>query len=341
VYETVLVASRGPGARQVVRSCQRLGVRAVTVHSESDAHALHVLDADDSVLLGPAAPEQSYLDVRRVVEAARQSGAQAVHPGSGALALDPDAASAVLDAGLAWVGAAPEVLAASRAVRPTAGAGRSVTVVVLAPAGAPAVALCDLAAVDDLDPCAAVVSPAPGLQPAERRAAAGAAVALVSDLGVRGVAAVQVLTDSSPQPGAVRCALPVEHPVAALLHDVDLVEEQLRAAAGEPTGWRAPAVTSAAALCLRVYALDVGADGARISRWAEPSGARMDSGYREGDVVPAWYDPLLATVTVAGPSGGDVLARARRALQELVVEGPTTNLPQLAALLADPSFAAA
>jgi acetyl/propionyl-CoA carboxylase alpha subunit len=68
---------------------------------------------------------------------------------------------------------------------------------------------------------------------------------------------------------------------------------------------------------------------------------RVDSCYREGDVVPAWYDPLLATVTVVGSSGGDVLARTRAALQELVVEGPRTNLPQLAALLADPSFAAA
>jgi acetyl/propionyl-CoA carboxylase alpha subunit len=71
VYETVLVASRGPVACAVVRTCQRLGVRAVTVHSEGDAEALHVRTADDSVLIGPAPPEQSYLDPRRVVEAAR------------------------------------------------------------------------------------------------------------------------------------------------------------------------------------------------------------------------------------------------------------------------------
>ena len=58
MYETVLVASRGPVARSVVRTCQRLGVRAVTVHSEGDADALHVVEADDSVLIGPAPPEQ-------------------------------------------------------------------------------------------------------------------------------------------------------------------------------------------------------------------------------------------------------------------------------------------
>ena len=340
MYETVLVASRGPVACQVVRTCQRLGVRAVTVHSEGDAQALHVSQADDSVLVGPAPPEQSYLDPRRVVEAARQSGAQAVHPGAGALAVDPAAARAVLEAGLGWVGAAPEALEAARAVR-AAGSGRTVTVLVLASAGAPPVALCDLERVDVLDPCAVLASPAPGLEADERRAVVAAAVGRVAELGVRGVAAVEVRTGASSQVSAVRCALPVEHPVAALLADVDLVEQQLRAAADEPSTWRAAARTTAAALCLRVYALDLAADGARIARWAQPAGVRVDSGYREGDVVPAWYDPLLATVTVAGPSGADVLSRARSALRELVVEGPRTNLPQLTALLADPSFAAA
>ena len=340
MYETVLVASRGPVARSVVRTCQRLGVRAVTVHSEGDADALHVAEADDSVLLGPAPPEQSYLDPRRVVEAARQCGAQAVHPGAGALAVDPEAARAVSEAGLVWVGSAPAVLEAARAL-PGGSAGRTVTVLVLAPAGAPPVALCDLERVDAVEPCAVVASPAPRLGPDERRAVADAAVDLAAELGVRGVAAVEVRPGTPPRASGVRCALPYEHPVAALVADVDLVEEQLRAVADEPTGWRPPTRPAPAALSLRVYALDLGADGARLSRWAEPAGVRVDSGYREGDVVPAWYDPLLATITIAGPSAGDVLSRARAALQDLVVEGPRTNLPELTARLADPSFAAA
>jgi acetyl-CoA carboxylase biotin carboxylase subunit len=164
---------------------------------------------------------------------------------------------------------------------------------------------------------------------------------VVAELGLRGVAAVEVRPGTSPRAVAVRCSLPVEHPVAALVADVDLVEQQLRAAADEPSSWSPPTRTPAAALSLRVYALDLGADGARLSRWSEPAGVRVDSGYRQGDVVPAWYDPLLATVTVAGPSGAEVLSSARAALQDLVVEGPRTNLPELTALLADPSFAAA
>ena len=345
MFETVLVASRGPVACAVVRTCQRLGVRAVTVHSEGDAEALHVAQADDSLLIGPAPPEDSYLDPLRVVEAARQSGAQAVHPGAGALAVDPAAARAVLDAGLTWVGAEPQVLEAARAG--PGGDGRPVSVLVLAPAGAPPVALCvlecvgDLQRVDAVDPCAVLASPAPGLAAAEQRAVLAAAAGRVAELGVRGLATVEVHTGPRLRTGGVRCALPVEHPVAALLDDVDVVEQQLRAAAGETTGWRPADHALGAALSLRVYALDVAPDGARISGWIEPAGVRVDSGYREGDVVPAWYDPLLATVTVAGSSGTDVLSRARSALQELVVEGPRTNLPQLRAVLADPSFAAA
>ena len=107
----MLVADRGEIALRIVRTCQRLGIKAVTVHSEADAKALHVEEADESVLLGPAPAVQSYLDGVRVIEAARQTRADAVHPGYGYLAEDAVFAQAVLDEGLAWVGPSPEVIA--------------------------------------------------------------------------------------------------------------------------------------------------------------------------------------------------------------------------------------
>jgi len=81
VIDTLLVANRGEVARRVTRTARRLGMKVVTVHSEADAGALHVREADESVLLGPAAPAQSYLDGAAVLEAARRAGAQAIQPG--------------------------------------------------------------------------------------------------------------------------------------------------------------------------------------------------------------------------------------------------------------------
>ncbi len=112
MFESVLVANRGEIARRVIRTVQRMGLKAIAVYSEVDANLPFVQEADDAVLLGAAAPSESYLDVAKVLEAAEQSGAQAVHPGYGFLSENAAFAKAVSGAGLVWIGPTPEAIVA-------------------------------------------------------------------------------------------------------------------------------------------------------------------------------------------------------------------------------------
>jgi acetyl-CoA carboxylase biotin carboxylase subunit len=111
VFESVLVANRGEIARRVVKTVQRMGLRAIAVHSDVDANMPFVRDADEAMEIGGAAPAQSYRDVDAILEAARRSRAEAVHPGYGFLAENPDFARRVEAAGLVWIGPSPDSIA--------------------------------------------------------------------------------------------------------------------------------------------------------------------------------------------------------------------------------------
>jgi acetyl-CoA carboxylase biotin carboxylase subunit len=112
VFESLLVANRGEIARRVIRTAARLGLRTIAVHSEADAGLPFATEADEAVLIGPPPPAESYLDMARVLEAARRCGAEAIHPGYGFLAENPLFAAAVIDAGIAWVGPSPDAIEA-------------------------------------------------------------------------------------------------------------------------------------------------------------------------------------------------------------------------------------
>ena len=109
-FKKVLIANRSEIAIRIMRTCQRMGIKTVAVYSEADASALHVRQADEAVLIGPPAATDSYLNIAAVINAAKQTGAQAIHPGYGFLAENPDFVEACRDSGITFIGPSADVI---------------------------------------------------------------------------------------------------------------------------------------------------------------------------------------------------------------------------------------
>ncbi|MGE3691554.1 MAG: biotin carboxylase N-terminal domain-containing protein [Novosphingobium sp.] len=112
MISSLLIANRGEIACRVIRTARRMGIRTVAVYSDADAKALHVRSADEAVHIGPSPARESYLVGEKIIAAAKQTGAEAIHPGYGFLSENAEFAQAVIDAGLIWVGPKPSSITA-------------------------------------------------------------------------------------------------------------------------------------------------------------------------------------------------------------------------------------
>src|SRR5581483_7488709 len=111
-FKKVLIANRGEIAVRVIRACREMGIASVAVFSDVDRAALHVRKADEAYLIGAAAARESYLNVDRIIEVAKRSKAEAIHPGYGFLSENPQFARACKQAGLKFIGPPPSAMEA-------------------------------------------------------------------------------------------------------------------------------------------------------------------------------------------------------------------------------------
>ncbi|MCW2998392.1 MAG: ATP-grasp protein [Solirubrobacterales bacterium] len=409
----VLIANRGEIAVRVARTVHDLGLRSVAVFTDADAAAPHVDACDVAVQIG------SYLDGAAVLDAARRTGAQAVHPGYGFLSENAAFARAVVDAGLTWVGPPPAAIelmgdkgaakdaavAAGVPVVPAGDAG-GYPVVVKAVAGGGGKGMRVVRSADELEGATAAAkreamsafgddrviverylerprhievqvladahgtvvhlgerecslqrrhqkvveeAPSPVVDAALRQRMGDAAVRLAAASGYEGAGTVEfIVPETAPgqTPGEfffleMNTRLQVEHPVTEIVYGVDLVEQQLRVAAGEPLTLRQDElVPRGHAIEARLYAEDPATgflpSTGTIVHYAEPfgTGVRMDSGVRAGSEVGTQYDPMLAKVIASGEDRATALRRLDRALAELELLGVATNAAFTRRLLA-------
>ncbi|WP_326829815.1 ATP-grasp domain-containing protein [Streptosporangium sp. NBC_01810] len=424
MFDTVLVANRGEIALRITRTLRRLGIRSVAVHSDADAGARHVREADVAVRLAGG-----YLDVDGILAAAAATGAQAVHPGYGFLAENAAFARRCAEAGLVFVGPPPEAVeamgdkirakaavsaagvpvvpggaepgddlaeAAERVglpalIKPSAGGGGKGMVLVRSAAELPealasarrtaAAAFGDATLLIErfvenprhieiqvmADAHGGVIhlgerecslqrrhqkiveeAPSPLLDAATRAAMGAAAVEAARSVGYTGAGTVEFIVQGSTGDYyfmEMNTRLQVEHPVTELVTGLDLVELQLRVAAGEPLPLTQEQVRlDGHAVEARVYAEDPFRGflptGGRVLALREPPGVRVDSGLLAGGVVGSDYDPMLSKVIAWGPDRASALRRLDGALAATAVLGVPTNIAFLRALIGHPAVVA-
>jgi propionyl-CoA carboxylase alpha chain len=431
MFDKILIANRGEIACRIIKTARRMGIKTVAVFSDADRDAMHAEMADEAVHLGPAQAAQSYLVIDKIVEACRQTGAQAVHPGYGFLSEREAFPQALEAAGITFIGPNPRAIAAmgdkieskkaAAAARVSTvpgflgvienpdqavgiadeigypvmikasagGGGRGMRIATSAGEVAEGFARAKSEAASSFgddrvfiekfitDPRHVEIqvlgdkhgnviylgerecsiqrrnqkvveeAPSPLLDQATREQMGTQAVALAKAVGYDSAGTVEFVAaqDKSFYFLEMNTRLQVEHPVTELVTGLDLVELQLRVAAGErmPLGQDEVALAGHA-IEARIYAEDP-ANGflpssGRIVAWTPPAGARLDSGVEQGVEVTSHYDPLLAKLIAWGPDRAAALARLSRALGELRVVGPATNVSYLSALLERPDVRA-
>ena len=380
MFTKILIANRGEIACRVAATARRLGIRTVAVYSDADARAKHVLACDEAVHIGPPSPKESYLRGERIIEAAIATGAQAVHPGYGFLSENEEFAQACADAGLAFIGPPASAIKAmglkaeSKRLMQQAG-------VPLVPGyhGADQDAALLKREADRIGYPVLIKASAggggKGMRAVGSSAEFDAALAscqreAINSFGDDAVLVeryvtrprhieIQVFGDTQGNDDLrfyfmeMNTRLQVEHPVTEAITGLDLVEWQLRVAAGEPLPLRQQDLRiHGHAIEARICAENPDAQflpaTGRLDIYRTPPAAsferadvRFDAGVREGDAITPHYDSMIAKLIVWGADRAQALARLDAALAQTHIVGLHTNVAFLRRVVQTRSFAQA
>ena len=110
MFNKILIANRGEIACRIIRTCKDLGIKTVAIYSEADRNSLHVITADEAYLVGPAEPQESYLNLNKIIDIAKHSKAEAIHPGYGFLSENPLFARQCEEHGIRFIGPKADVM---------------------------------------------------------------------------------------------------------------------------------------------------------------------------------------------------------------------------------------
>lgn len=425
----VLIANRGEIAVRIARAAKDAGILSVAVYADQDRDAMHVKLADEAYALHGTTGPETYLVIEKIMDVARKSGANAVHPGYGFLAENADFARAVIDAGLIWIGPSPKAIEqlgdkvsarhvaekvgaplAPGTINPVSGAeevlefvakhglpvaikaafgggGRGIKIAykqeevaeLFESATREAIAAfgrgecfvekylekprhVETQCLADAHGNVVVVStrdcslqrrhqklveeaPAPFLTEDQIKRLYESSKAILKEVGYQGAGTCEFLVaqDGTISFLEVNTRLQVEHPVSEEVTGLDLVREQFRLAEGGVLDYADPEIKGHS-FEFRINGEDAGRNfmpaPGPVKLFKAPSGpgVRVDTGVESGDEISGSFDSMVAKLIVTGSTREEALARSRRALAEMQVEGLPTVLPFHRKIVNDPAF---
>lgn len=412
----ILIANRGEIARRIIRTCERLGIETIAIHSEADGDLPYVSEATEAVLIGPNPVVQSYLQAEKIIETAKKHNADAIHPGYGLLSENAGFARKVQEAGLIFIGPDSSIIdmmgdkiesrramikagvpvvpgteegvaSLDEAIEEASKIGYPLMLKASGGGGGIGMVRCESeqalsqqfdsvknrakayfgndvvylekfisdarhievqifgdshgnivhlyernCSVQRRNQKVIEESPSPHLPQDVRERLCEAAIRAGEAVGYSNAGTVEFIVDQSNEFYflEMNTRLQVEHPVTEEVTGLDLVEWQIDVARGGKLPAQDEITTKGHAIEYRIYAEDPKTffpSPGKLEKIEWGEGARIETGYEQGNAVTPFYDPMISKVIITGTDRMDALSKSQKFFNHATIDGVKTNLP--------------